>query len=160
MFDKTDLAVSALCWDLKPMSACKGAQLAFLEFNEGVKERIPDVKEVKELICKWLIFSTLERRLKEENRKNPRTIVNYSIYLFSKKYGNRIEWSEIWSLQKVPEEILYPLTELAKKLDQTIRRNMGNEMINMFARKDQCLELVDRAEISLDHPFETSRYIR
>ena len=129
MFDKTDLAVSALCWDLKPMSACKGAQLAFLEFNEGVKERIPDVKEVKELICKWLIFSTLERRLKEENRKNPRTIVNYSIYLFSKKYGNRIEWSEIWSLQKVPEEILYPLTELAKKLDQTIRRNMGNEMI-------------------------------
>ncbi|MFR8013835.1 AIPR family protein, partial [Parasutterella sp.] len=79
MFDKTDLAVSALCWDLKPMSACKGAQLAFLEFNEGVKERIPDVKEVKELICKWLIFSTLERRLKEENRKNPRTIVNYSI---------------------------------------------------------------------------------
>jgi len=30
----------------------------------------------------------------------------------------------------------------------------------MFARKDQCLELVDRAEISLDHPFETSRYIR
>ena len=157
MFDKTDLAVSALCWDLKPMSACKGAQLAFLEFNEGVKERIPDVKEV---ICKWLIFSTLERRLKEENRKNPRTIVNYSIYLFSKKYGNRIEWSEIWSLQKVPEEILYPLTELAKKLDQTIRRNMGNEMINMFARKDQCLELVDRAEISLDHPFETSRYIR
>ena len=46
------------------------------------------------------------------------------------------------------------MTELAKKLDQTIRRNMGNEMINMFARKDQCLELVDRAEISLDHPFE------
>ena len=149
MFDKTDLAVSALCWDLKPMSACKGAQLAFLEFNEGVKERIPDVKEVKELICKWLIFSTLERRLKEENRKNPRTIVNYSIYLFSKKYGNRIEWSEIWSLQKVPEEILYPLTELAKKLDQTIRRNMGNEMINMFARKDQCLEPVSYTHLTL-----------
>lgn len=36
MFDKTDLAVSALCWDLKPMSACKGAQLAFLEFNGSV----------------------------------------------------------------------------------------------------------------------------
>ena len=80
MFDKTDLAVSALCWDLKPMSACKGAQLAFLEFNEGVKERIPDVKEVKELICKWLIFSTLERRLKEENRKNPRTIVKEPLH--------------------------------------------------------------------------------
>lgn len=160
MFDKTDLAVSALCWDLKPKSACKGAQLAFLEFNEGVKERIPDVKEVKELICKWMVFSTLERRLKEDNFKNPRTIVNYSIYLFSKKYRNRIDWSEIWSLQEVPEEILYPLTELAKKLDQIIRRNMGNQMINMFARKDQCLELVDRAEISLDHPFETSRYIR
>ncbi len=159
-FDKTDFALAFLACEGKAQICAKGKELAFNQFHQEISKHWDydngfslSISQAQELVSRWILFSTLEKSLKDDkklNVKNPRIAVLYTLAMLNESYGEVIHWDRIWSRQAPSELFLLVLKESATEINSIIRDNMGNFMINMFGRQARCMEVV-RANFRFDH---------
>lgn len=158
-FDKTDFSLAFMACEGKAQICAKGKELAFNEFTEEISKRWDyesgfklSEKEAQNLVCRWILFSSLEKAIKADkalNIKNPRIPVLYTLAMLHEQYGDRIKWDRMWSHQDLSDSFCTVLKEAASKINGIIRANMGNFMINMFGRQARCMEVV-RKEFRFD----------
>lgn len=161
LVQKTDIALSDLAWKGFPEITAKGKQEAFKVFNSKMGDTIPSENDVKKYLMQWMIFSNLEKALKEEEAiRNPRVPVAYTISIFSSNFSKRLNWEILWQRQEPTQSLISLLKQLAKEVDRLIRMNMGSRMIQMYGRKEECKEKVLQ-EINIeDFAFETCFLIK
>ena len=151
-FDKTDFALAFMACEGKAQICAKGKELAFNEFHDEISKRwdyengftMTD-DDAKRLVARWILFSSLEKAVKADkalNIKNPRIPVLYALAMLHEKYGDRIQWDRIWNRQELSPMFLMVLKDTCAKINNIIRSNMGNFMINMFGRQARCSEVV------------------
>ena len=134
---KLDIALAACCWDGEPIICAQGKEKAFKWFDEKFSENVPTEAEVRRRICQWMVFSALEKNVKDRI-SNPRVPVVYALALFSAEYSMRIDWEQIWQEQEANSALLFLLSQLTTDVNLCIRRSMGDMMIAMYGRKEEC----------------------
>lgn len=134
---KLDIALAACCWDGEPIICAQGKEKAFKWFDEKFAEKFPSEAEVRRRLCQWMVFSELEKNVRDRI-PNPRVSVVYAVALFSAEYSERIDWEQIWQEQAINSGLLFLLTQLAEDVNLCIRRSMGDMMIAMYGRKEEC----------------------
>ena len=132
----------------KTSFSAKGKEVAFRIFSSEIEALyenksldLEDSKKVQELVARWILFSSLEKRLSGILR-NPRISTLYTLAMLHEEYGSQIQWGKIWQRQRLTEAFLSVLEQMGKRIDAIIRNNMGNFMIHMYGRQTECMEAV------------------
>jgi hypothetical protein len=145
---KNDIALACLSFDRDSCGAAKGAEASARIFNENVKDvRELTPKEVKECLCKHIIFKQitdiLRCRKKEVGIPNPRIPIIYAIRVFQANFGSRLNYDEVWNLQRLPTGLTDILLELVIRCNNVIRQHMGSYMISQYGKRKECERNVD-----------------
>lgn len=147
-FDKTQFALAYLACEGRARECAKGKEVAFRIFSSEIEALyenksldLEDSKKVQELVARWILFSSLEKRLSRILR-NPRISTLYTLAMLHEEYGSQIQWGKIWQRQRLTEAFLSVLEQMGKRIDAIIRNNMGNFMIHMYGRQTECMEAV------------------
>ncbi len=136
-----------------PTIAALGVEQAFKYFNDEILEKSGkgsdsykmSTEEAQELVARYILYSTLEKLItKGKKISNPRVPILYTLAMFSKEYGNRIRWNQIWEKQQISLHLQEILKDALIEIDGIIRRNMGTNMISQFGRRNKCQEVVEQ----------------
>jgi hypothetical protein len=145
---KNDIALACLSFDRESAGASKGAEACARIFNEKVKDvQTLTPKEVKECLCKHIIFKQITEILKLKKKEtgiaNPRIPIIYAIRVFQANFGDRIDYDEVWNLQRLPTGLTDILLELVARCNKVIREHMDPYMISQYGKKKECERKVD-----------------
>ena len=159
LIKKTELACAWMAWNGHPQRCAKGLELAFQDFCDmciddasgELKSEfgVEDAKFARRLICQHFILKELEvgmksKRTAEDRRiANPRVPCLYAIDLFSRYFGNYVDWDKIWSKQTTPDGLRIFLQKVAYRVNQCMRASMGSMMISMWGRRAECKKKLD-----------------
>lgn len=153
VFEKTALSLAYLATAGLPTIAALGVEQAFKYFNDEILEKSGkgsdsykmSTEEAQELVARYILYSTLEKLItKGKKISNPRVPILYTLAMFSKEYGNRIRWNQIWEKQQISLHLQEILKDALIEIDGIIRRNMGTNMISQFGRRNKCQEVVEQ----------------
>jgi hypothetical protein len=159
---KTDLAKVLNSFQGHPHIVSKGAQASFRFFADSVKTKwesqtdkgsFVNDKFFKDSIARLIIFKALEKQISLQDwyqggyRAN---IVYYTLARFIesvKSMGKLIDYSRIWALQEVPEQLLLELISLAAETHQHLISPPQGSPSNVteYAKTEKCWELYSRA---------------
>lgn len=159
LIKKTELACAWMAWNGHPQRCAKGLELAFQDFCDiciddasgELKSEfgVADAKFARRLICQHFILKELEvgmksKRTAEDRRiANPRVPCLYAIDLFSRYFGQYVDWDKIWSKQTTPDGLRIFLQKMAYRVNQCMRASMGSMMISMWGRRAECRKKLD-----------------
>lgn len=150
VFDKTDLAKFENIWARMPHIVSRGAQKNFADFSERINERPlePDQEYFRQLIAKAIIFRESEKIVRAQRFPAYRAqIVAYTIALIVERTEARIDLSDIWNRQGLPEPLANDIALLAGPVDSHLRSIGLN--VTEWAKKEECWKSL-RSKDTLD----------
>ena len=150
-FTKTDLAKFENVWECIPHIVSKGAQANFAHFAKLVGKRW-DADETaineqyfKHAMARAMIFRRCEKLVSAQPWYEGGYRANIVAYTLSKfadlvqKTGKSVDFQRIWDEQKVSDELLTTLAEIAESVQEAILNTPeGMRNISEWAKKETC----------------------
>jgi hypothetical protein len=150
-FTKTDIAKYWLSWEQMPYTVSLGAQKCFGHFMETALPHRPDPddSEFKRIVSLALLFKTTETLYGELGFSGYRAqVVTYTIARLSHHLGKRLQISEIWKSQSIPDEIGSALRILITGVRDVLLTPPTGKNLTEWCKKEDCWKAV------LNRPFE------
>jgi hypothetical protein len=163
-FNKTELAVAALSWDLEPFASSLGPQKCFGQFSKRLKEARSAAKEGAvcepsdedfRRICCILLLRREAMRLCREIGISPQlsssAVSSYAIARIAVEMKGALAWGEIWSAQEVPSIIEKALRIAIKGCEHVIldAAHGKGKLPSEYAKKPECWSDVASAAMQL-----------
>ena len=170
LITKTDLAKYILSFDEAPHEVSLGAQKAFsgTTRTKGLVGRIAKSWEKQEgrefneiwfkrAVAKAIFFRDLDRLVfhKPWYAGYKANIVTYTLAKFVNmvhEAGFNVDFMEVWEKQKLPEEILVQLGEIAETVNEMLCNPPAGTTSNIseWAKKEFCWEQIREARVTLN----------
>lgn len=171
MFTKTDLAKILLAFDCKPHYVSLGAQKAFSHgFVMQIKNKWNEDQNrfhefwFKESIAKIICFRQLDRLVRrtpffEPYRNDKAKIIAYTIAKFAAivdALEKSFDYEVIWKRQKLPEELVLELLELAKAVTERLMNPPEGVTTNTgeWAKREKCWDSIREVHFTLSESLD------
>ena len=163
VFNKTDLAKYLMTFGCEPHTVSKGAQANFSIFAQKIgTEWNKDDKNIndqwyKDTIAKAIIFKELDKAVQRADWYGgyKANIVTYSIAwlvnMLEKKGANGLDLDSVWSRQTAEGDLLSLLTEVAKKVANSILESAGNQNVTQYCKQQACWKYISELEIDINN---------
>ena len=163
-FSKTDLSVAALAWDLEPYVSSLGPQKCFANFAKRLftaKQMMgegsvcePSEEDFRRLCCIMILrreAMSICREIGISPLLSTSCVSAYAIAFISHAMKGRLPWTDIWSLQDLPEPLFKALRIAIRGSETVILREAPKhgKQPSEFAKKADCWRLVFSAAIDL-----------
>jgi hypothetical protein len=142
-FNKEDLARYANSWLGLPHIVSRGGQKNFVRFMETVPAvpkgwEIPN-EDFKDLIGKAIIYKRTQTLAREAGIPSFRVnVVNYTVALIAEKTARRIDLSNIWDIQDLPESLSNLVREWLQKVATELTASAGARNPTEWFKSEQC----------------------
>lgn len=151
-FDKIDLARAVNCWQQLPYVVCQGREKNFSYFNDIAKNQLtlPDEAFFKKAYAVVLLYRWLEKRAKALNLSVKSNVVAYTIALISYRTYKKLDLLKIWNSKDIDNELSAVANNVMPKINEIIiKASTSQPEPRMWARKEQCWDLIKKIEITL-----------
>ena len=141
----------------------KGAQANFSIFAQKIgTEWNKDDKNIndqwyKDIIAKAIIFKELDKAVQRADWYGgyKANIVTYSIAwlvnMLEKKGDNGLDLDSVWSRQTAEGDLLSLLTEVAKKVANSILESAGNQNVTQYCKQQACWKGISELKIDINN---------
>ncbi|MBU2979366.1 AIPR family protein [Alteromonas sp. C1M14] len=166
MITKTDLAKFYNSWDKVPYIVSLGAQKNFGKFADSMTSQWEKSEAqfnemfFKESIAKAIIFKNLDRNIMKQDWYGgyKANIVTYTIAKFrdlTDRANKQLDLISVWRLQKLPEELLRNLLEIAEVVNDVIKSTPTHVTnIGEWCKKEDCWKNVVKSSAILNGDVE------
>jgi hypothetical protein len=163
LFNKTEVAKYLMTFDCEPHIVSKGAQANFLIFAEKTgtnwKKDDKNINEhwFKDTIAKTIIFKELDKTVQRADWYGgyKANIVTYSIAwlvnMLKKKGDNGLDLDSVWMRQTAEGDLLSLLSEVAKRVANSILESAGNQNVTQYCKQQACWKEISELEIDIDN---------
>jgi hypothetical protein len=166
MITKTDLAKFYNSWDKVPYIVSLGAQKNFGKFADSMTSQWEKSEAqfnemfFKESIAKAIIFKNLDRNIMKQDWYGgyKANIVTYTIAKFrdlTDSANKQLDLISVWRQQKLPEELLRNLLEIAEVVNDVIKTTPTHVTnIGEWCKKEDCWNNVVKSPAILNGDVE------
>jgi len=136
-FTKTDLAKYEHAWWGYPHLVCLGAEKNFAKFAEELESRVPGVVDdawYKGIVAKAILWRSTEKIFDGLNLRGYRAnSIAYGIAVVGEATQRRLDLMDIWTRQKISQELSLVLQEACRRAHGFIAHAVGNQ--NEYSKK-------------------------
>ncbi|MBW0145778.1 AIPR family protein [Sphingomicrobium clamense] len=143
-FDKVELAKFILSWEQRPDKVSLGGQKCFSWFMQDLKDThsknwLPDEEYFKRTIAKALLYKEAMSVVRKEKFPAYRAqVVTYVVAYLSHRTGRQVDLDMIWQKQKLSEDLVELLRDLAYVVRDTIVESAGDRNVTEWCKKAEC----------------------
>jgi hypothetical protein len=151
---KTDLAKYITAWKQRPDIVSFGGQKNFIAFMELIAMEGEDSSEwldavkFKNIIAQVIIFKAAQKLIRKEYPAFQANITAYTVAIFSKKLGSKIDLQLIWRNQEVSSELLNQLLTWSREVQESLFTTSNGRMVSEWSKKNECWEILSNHEFT------------
>jgi hypothetical protein len=158
-FDKLDLAKYVMSWEQYPYEVSKGRQKNFNMFmkvlksnsdNEKISEQI-----FKEMVSLNIIFTTIDKIVKDLELGYKSQVVTYSVAKFSFDSKKMINLEKIWNEQDISDELYKYFVKQVEHIYNSLEYSLAqqkNPNLSTWSKKSACWDYVKSQKYNLKIP--------
>lgn len=138
---KTQIAKYYNAWECKPYVVSWGAQKNFNDFMEENKELNPDLKWVKEIIAKAILFKNVDRIVLNMKTPSKINVTTYTVSILSKTLKDcniKMDFEKIWQKQDVSQQLRNLIGKFAQEVYKMMLLRGEGKLLSEWAKKKEC----------------------
>ena len=144
---KTVAAKCVMTWLGFPDIVSKGLETNFVFFSEKIQNGEmpePSVKSYTEMIAKVILFNTCDKIIMDMKFGGFKAQQDYyTVALIGKYYKKRVDFQRIWNDQKVPDNLIVLISDLANFVWEHFQNpTVQGINIGQWCKKEECWSLL------------------
>lgn len=138
---KTQIAKYYNAWECKPDVVALGAQKNFNNFMDEYKGLNPDLKWVKEIIAKAILFKSVDRIVLNMKTPSKINVTTYTVSILSKILNDsniKMDFEKIWQNQEISQQLRNLIGKFAQEVYKMMLLGGKGKLLSEWAKKKEC----------------------
>lgn len=154
-----DLAKFENCWNEKPFIASLGGQKSFVHFMHRIGEKEdgwePSINDYKEFIAKAILYKAAYKICRQLGMPGLQVhCCNYTVSALAHNTAKRINLEQIWSQQRVSEQIEATIALWAPLIMDRMVKSAGARNQTEWFKKEDCWKAVRDSELPISDALQ------